>query len=199
MAPADWPGTISHAHYAGWAKATELCAARGDAAAADAPVRGVGPVDDVSALPSASGSRSAFFFSMYFPEALLNSSPVSLRPLLLLVGFAIQPPARPRPLRLAAMAVLGTRSVAGRLLLQLRSHPQQTGMTGSSLRTRTWRAHARSATPTRPDDVVVHLGRGDDQYQDVYMLYFSARIASLSRSSSAVWSTSAERSAQAIE
>jgi hypothetical protein len=109
------------------------------------------------------------FFSMYYPG---NSKFVSIQwaPLLLLIGLATeQLAAWPRAHRvvLALLAMLTVATVVlGFDLVRSQSRPDSNPHLSRA------RAIARV---TQPDDLVVHLGTGDDRYQNVYARYFAGR------------------------
>jgi hypothetical protein len=109
------------------------------------------------------------FFSMYFPESPKFAS-YQWIPMLLLVGLALQQVAKREALRRAGTAFLaglvGTALFCSFDLVRRQTDPESNPHFARA------RAIARL---TRPDDLVVHLGRGINQYQKVYTPYFAVR------------------------
>jgi hypothetical protein len=109
------------------------------------------------------------FFSMYFATSPKFAS-YQWIPLLLLVGMALQQLAQRPSLRPAGMAFLAT-LVGATLCCSFDLVRRQTDPESNPHLARA-RAIARL---TKPDDLVVHLGRGENQYQKVYTPYFAVR------------------------
>jgi hypothetical protein len=109
------------------------------------------------------------FFSMYFATSPKFAS-YQWIPLLLLVGLALQQLAQRRslrPARTVVLAMLVAASLFGSFdLVRRQTDPESNPHLARA------RAIARL---TKPDDLVVHLGRGENQYQKVYLPYFAVR------------------------
>lgn len=91
-------------------------------------------------------------------------------PLLLLIGVALRSMERAGRFYRPALALL--------LLLAVATAASSFGLTRarSDPATNPYLARARAiAAHTGPDDVVIHLGRGENQYQKVYVPYFAVR------------------------
>ena len=114
-------------------------------------------------------AASFIFFSTYYPGTSKFAA-YQWTPLLLLVGFAIQHIARQRTSRLVAVPLLAT-IVAVTVFCSFDLVRRQTDIESNA---HLMRARAIGRL-TQPDDVIVHLGRGADQFQNAYTPYFAAR------------------------
>jgi hypothetical protein len=109
------------------------------------------------------------FFSAY-NTASAKFSAYQWIPLLLLIGLAIR---SLRPMRFARLTALGLVVVlaAGTLFVSLETLRRQADRASNPHLARALAIREL----TEPDDVVVHLGRGENQYQKVYTPYFAVR------------------------
>jgi hypothetical protein len=112
---------------------------------------------------------SFVFFSMYYVGSPKFAS-CQWAPLLLLVGFALQQVTPRAPLRPGAAAILA--AVIGTTLFCSFDLVRRGTDPGSNPHLARALAIARL---TGPEDLVVHLGRGENQYQKVYTPYFAVR------------------------
>ena len=111
------------------------------------------------------------FFSTYFAGSPKFTS-YQWAPLLLLAGVTIEGLARSRPLELLARTALAALAVATVFCSLDLVRRQVDGSTNPHL----VRARAIGRL-TEPGDVIVHLGRGEYRYLEVYLPYFAARQA----------------------
>lgn len=112
----------------------------------------------------------AFFFFSSYNTASEKFASYQWAPLLLLIGFAVR---GSLPGRVARRAALGFMLLlaAGIFVSSFDLVRRQTDP-----RTNPYLERALAiARHTEPDDLVIHLGRGDNQYQKVYTPYFAVR------------------------
>ena len=138
-------------------------------------------------------AASFVFFSAYYPGTSKFIAYV-WAPLLLLVGLAIQHLARQRAHHVTAGVALAT-LVGATLFCSFDLIRRQTNAE-SNLHLMRSKAIGRL---TQPDDVVVHLGRGNDLYQNAYMPYFAARRSLSLEQSVARVQSDASPSVESIE
>jgi hypothetical protein len=167
MAPADWPALpsshprVTRALDAGLLALTLVPLAL---------LPGVDRIRRRPALAAAVWAAVSFvFFSSYFAGSPKFAT-YQWAPLLLLVGLARQQAAGRPSVRLATTAALAI-LVGANLYCSFDLVRRQTDVESNPHLTRA-RAIARL---TEPDDLIVHLGRGEDQYQKVYTPYFAVR------------------------
>jgi len=113
---------------------------------------------------------AAFVFFSSYNTASEKFASYQWAPLLLLVGFGVRALKQMRPAHVGAYA-LTLLLAAGTLVASFDLARQQADASGNP--------HLAKALAikkhTEPDDVVIHLGRGENQYQKVYTPYFAIR------------------------